>query len=102
MNQRSDGVKIVEYRAALGLSQMDLAMLMGVSQPQLHKLERGYASLSEDDIDELESIYSSFLAEVDAIRSGYQPSDAPWSPAARFWARRPELSVGGAVIDITS
>lgn len=102
MNQRSDGVKIVEYRAALGLSQMDLAMLMGVSQPQLHKLERGYAELSEEEAYRLKEVLGYFLADVHAIRSGGQAPDTPWGAAARFWARRPELSVGGAGIDITS
>lgn len=101
MKPNSYGTQISDFRAALGLSQTDLARLMDISQSQLHKLEHDYARLSESDTRQLRKVYFSFLTDVAAIRAGNQPPDAPWSPAARFWATRPELSEGGAVIDIT-
>lgn len=92
--QHFGDVPLADYRAALGLSQMDLAMLLKVSQPQLHKLERGYAQLSPEEAFELSEVFDRFLYDVHVIRTGGQPSDMPWAAAARFWASRPELSTG--------
>lgn len=86
--------QVADFRVALGLSQMDLAGLLNISQSQLHKLERGYVPMTPEHAITFGQVFDQFLADVAFIRRGGHLPERPWASAARFWASRQELSVG--------
>lgn len=93
-NETVTGVGLREFRAALGLSQNDLATLLDVGQSTINKWERDLVPAPDRLRAELWNIYLDFVDDVRELRAG-RPirSDAPWRAAALFWATRRELAL---------
>ena len=95
-----DGERLVGLRTALGLSQMDMAQLMEVSQPQLHRLERGYAIIPDEFVYRLKLVFYRFLRDVNSIRVGGMVSEERWAGVAQFWASYEGLYTEPYTLDI--
>src|SRR6478752_2600932 len=65
--------RIRELREARGLSQRDLARRMGLTGPEVHKLENGMRRLRSEHLDKLTLI----LGEEAGAIAGWTPSPPP-------------------------
>lgn len=86
------GKDLEAFRAALDITQDDLADLLDVSQTTIQRWERGKKDPPAGVKDDLEHIFGDFMRDVRKTRTTGDHADAPWSRVASFWADRPELS----------
>jgi transcriptional regulator with XRE-family HTH domain len=68
--------RIRELRELRGLSQRDLARRMGLTGPEVHKLETGMRRLRSEHLDKLTAI----LGEEAGAIAGWTPSPPPPEP----------------------
>jgi len=69
-------------RESLGLNQQDFAQLIGISKPQLARVERGEANPTQDTLEAIGKPFGLVLGFVRANRSAL-PDDTVPSPQAR-------------------
>lgn len=74
------GQDVKDMRLALGLSQDDLAGMLGVKQPTIARWEQGERSVPRGIRTELGIIFGRFM--VDLKR---RDTSGPWGPVVRFW-----------------
>ena len=89
---RLTGSFLRKIRAALGLSQTDMALIFGINQTSYLRWEKGTHPVPPGIHAEVEQLYRDFLSDVAALRRGHPiEADAPWREVAMFWAMQSEL-----------
>lgn len=88
------GQDVADCRIALGISQEELADLLGVSQTTIQRWERGKKHPPARLQDELDDVFHDFLTDVELARESNVVKEAPWSQVVRFWRRQDALQTG--------
>lgn len=79
--------RLKKVRSGLGLSQMQMAELVGATQPQYSNWENERIKPRNGWEEKLDELEQQFFDSIRTIRNGGTvENNPPWEDAARYWA----------------